>query len=96
MPDGGNPYQDSIESQGWVRQFSADVDDSELIWHRDHQNRMVSVISGEGWFVQLDNSMPVELVPGCSYFIPQETFHRVIKGSGDLLVKIIEGQSIGS
>lgn len=96
MPDGGNPYQDSIESEGWVRKFDADVDDAELIWHKDHQDRIVSVISGSGWFVQLDNSMPVELIEGCSYFIPHETFHRVIKGSGDLVVKIIECQSIGS
>ena len=36
--------------------------------------------------VQLDNQLPVPLTE--TIFIPKEMYHRVIKGTGDLTVKI--------
>ena len=40
--------------------------------------------------VQFDNELPKKLNVNEEYFIPKNTFHRVMKGSNDLVVEIIE------
>jgi hypothetical protein len=40
--------------------------------------------------VQFDNELPKKLNVNEEFFIPKNTFHRVIKGSVDLMVEIIE------
>ena len=44
-----NPYIDKYIDNKLVRYFSEDVDDNELIWHRDKKTRDVEVVSGDGW-----------------------------------------------
>ena len=39
------------------------------------------------WLFQLDNEIPQQLSEN-KLFIPKETYHRLIKGTGDLVVKI--------
>ena len=39
------------------------------------------------WSFQLDNDIPRKLLKD-KLFIPNETYHRLIKGTGDLVVKI--------
>lgn len=82
----GKPYS----QQGDIRTFSEDVDELELIWHRDKYNREITILEGEGWQLQLDNRLPEPLVKGKIYTIPAMEYHRVIKGSGDLVIKIWE------
>lgn len=85
------PYQEQILNENTrIRTFAQDVDGEELCWHRDHNTRMVEVISGENWKIQLDNSLPVVLECNQVYRIPKAMYHRLIKGSGDLTVKIVE------
>ena len=64
-----NPYTDfSISSNDkyidnkLVRYFSENVDEEELIWHRDKKTRDVEVVSGDGWQLQMDNELPEELI----------------------------------
>ena len=79
------------ESNGMlIREFSADVASGELVWHRDRADRHVKVRSGEGWQLQMENCLPVNLESGESYYIPQNTYHRVIKGKKCLVVEIKE------
>ena len=85
-----NPYSDHKGLDGLIRIFSQDVDESELIWHRDHRDRIVTVLEGSGWSVQLDDCMPVALLKGSRVKIPREVFHRLLKGSGDLQLWIVE------
>ena len=85
-----NPYLDKLIGEYFVRTFKNDVDDNELVWHRDHQDRYVKIVEGKGWELQIDNELPVELEIGKEYFIPKKTFHRIIKGSGNLIVNIKE------
>ena len=59
-------------------------------WHRDREDRDVTVLEGSGWQLQMDNRLPVYLTPGKTYHIPRNTYHRVIKGNTDLLVEIKE------
>lgn len=71
-----------------IRKFSESVDSEELVWHRDRENRLIEVIQSDGWQIQLDNSVPKYLEKGDTVYIEKEFWHRVIKGNGDLVVKI--------
>lgn len=82
----GKPYS----QRGDIRTFSEDVDELELIWHRDKYKREITILEGKGWELQLDNQLPEELEKGKTYTIPAMEYHRVIKGSGDLVIKIWE------
>lgn len=80
------PYENISESDHEiVRVFGADVDEHELAWHRDLEDRVVEAIEPTDWMVQLDNKLPEVLT---IVKIPAGVWHRVIKGSGDLKVKI--------
>jgi len=70
-----------------VRTFSEDVNADELIWHRDRQNRTIHILSGSDWKLQKEDELPQELEIGKEYHIPRYTYHRVIKGIGDLVVR---------
>jgi len=82
------PYQETISEDKKIRVFTESVDDGELKWHRDKEDRIVKVLESNNWKVQLDNELPVILEVGKSYLIPEGVFHRVIKGNGDLKVSI--------
>lgn len=70
----------------YLREFSDDIDTHELEWHIDREDRTIEVIENVDWQVQLDNNLPQLLRE--TIFIPKETYHRVIKGNGNLKVKI--------
>ena len=74
----------------FLREFKRDVVSDELIWHMDREDRYVKVLKGKGWDLQLDNQLPQTMVEGKTYFIPKYTYHRVIKGTTDLVVEIRE------
>jgi len=87
--DDEKPYSENMVSEGVkFRTFDVDVDTDELKWHRDRQDRLVEVIEGENWGLQFDNELPINLVSGQSYIIPEGVYHRVIKGDSELKVKI--------
>ncbi len=72
----------------FLREFREDVASEELIWHQDREDRIIKVIEANGWKLQMDNQLPVLLKEGSTYNIPAYVYHRVIKGSGRLLVKV--------
>jgi len=84
------PFHQKESNGRLIREFSADVASDELVWHRDRADRRVKVRSGEGWQLQLENRLPKNLVPGEVYFIPKNTYHRVIKGQQRLVIEIEE------
>jgi quercetin dioxygenase-like cupin family protein len=59
-----------------------------LKWHRDRENRLVEVLEGEDWYLQMDDEFPKKLVVGEKYYIPEGVYHRVIKGNQELKVLI--------
>lgn len=71
-----------------VREFDVNISDDELIWHRDKNFRSVTVLSGTGWKLQMDDKLPEELIVGKQYFIAGQTYHRLIKGKNNLVVRI--------
>ena len=88
------PYTEEIlEKHGTretyrIREFDEELEDRELIWHRDTETRRVSVLSGDGWKLQLDNELPHTLKVGNHYAIPKMKYHRLIKGQGKGVIKI--------
>jgi quercetin dioxygenase-like cupin family protein len=83
------PFQETkIQENTFIREFKQDTDSGDLHWHRDREDRVVELIEGENWYVQLDNELPKKLVKENKVFIPKGVYHRVIKGDGDLKVKI--------
>lgn len=75
-----------LENNQYLREFASDVAIEELEWHIDREDRIVEVVQNTDWHFQLDNQLPILLKN--SIFIPKETYHRVIKGNGKLIVKI--------
>lgn len=85
------PYQEVINNNNSrSREFKIDIDSNELTWHKDEKDRYVTILEGEGWQFQIDNELPLILQTGDIIFIPKETYHRIIKGSSNLLINIIE------
>lgn len=81
------PYKETeLGNNEYIREFSSDVDNHELEWHLDREDRIVEVIENKDWMFQLDNQLPTHLKK--TIFIPKETYHRIIKGRGNLKVKI--------
>jgi hypothetical protein len=80
------PFEENIKNGYHIRKFSDGIDNSELVWHRDKEDRIVESIGNTDWMIQMDNELPVSL--NQIIFIPKETYHRVLKGNGDLIVKI--------
>ena len=83
-----NPYSERRKDNLIVRTFSQDIDEKELVWHRDRQDREVTVLGETDWQFQFDNELPQVLKN--TIFIPKNTYHRLIKGTGELNVHIIE------
>jgi len=79
---------DPYVNKGNIRTFSKDVDPMELVWHQDKEDRTIVVIDGEGWAIQKDNQLPLELTEGDHIFIREGEIHRVHKGTTDLRIKI--------
>jgi hypothetical protein len=81
-----NPYKEEILSENKIiRIFKENTDSEEYIWHRDHEDRIVEAIGETDWKIQIDNEIPKKLE---KVFIPKNIYHRVIKGTEDLKIKI--------
>jgi quercetin dioxygenase-like cupin family protein len=84
-----NPYTNTpITQTSVIREFSSEVDPMELVWHQDEEDRTIEILEGEGWQLQRDNELPLELKTGDIIFIPMGQIHRVIKGNTNLKIQI--------
>lgn len=85
--DSGKPYTDlEITDDYIIREFSENIDSIELMWHRDNEDRTIEIIGKTDWKIQLDNQLPTSI--NDRIFIPRHLWHRVIKGSKTLKLKI--------
>jgi hypothetical protein len=81
------PYKDiEVTDQYIIREFTENIDPIELMWHRDDENRTVEIIGETDWKLQLENELPTSI--NSPIFIPKHEWHRVIKGTGILKLKI--------
>lgn len=75
-----------FSQDGDVRTFSQDVDPDELKWHRDEEGRTVTPLNRNDWMFQRDNQLPEPMDKEIT--ISRGEWHRVIKGTTDLVVRI--------
>ena len=81
------PYKDlEVTKEYTIREFSENIDPIELLWHRDDEDRSIEIIGKTDWMLQLDNKLPSSLNE--RIFIKRHQWHRVIKGTGKLKLKI--------
>jgi len=82
----GKPYVQN----GRLRSFDRSSDIEEFVWHRDKKDRKVKVIEGQGWQLQYNGDLPVEMIEGKEYHIPSMLYHRIIPGFNNLKIEIKE------
>lgn len=88
------PFKEKIISENRsVRLFESNTDSSELVWHRDREDRKITIHESNGWKIQYDNQLPIEMKKGDTFEIKAYEYHRVIKGEGRLVVEIKRAQS---
>ena len=80
--------EERIDDYTFIRTFPADVDEMDLIWHADKENRIITVLEGNGWKFQFDEELPIEMTDGLSISIFEGRIHRIIKGEGPLKIKL--------
>jgi hypothetical protein len=81
------PYKDlEVTDKYIIREFDENIDPIELMWHRDNEDRTIEIIGETNWQIQLDNELPTSL--NKPIYIPKHKWHRAIKGSGKLKLKI--------
>ena len=85
--DTGRPYTDlEVTDKYIIREFNEDIDPVELLWHRDDEDRLLEIIGKTNWQIQLENELPTSM--NKPIFIPRHEWHRTIKGTGKLRIKI--------
>jgi len=85
--DTGKPYIDlEVTDKYIIREFNEDIDPIELLWHRDDEDRMIEIIGETDWQLQLETQLPTSM--NKPIFIPRHEWHRTIKGTGKLRIKI--------
>lgn len=83
------PYKDiSSDSQIIIRFFDKNTESKDLLWHRDKEDRIIESLNKTDWKIQLDNQLPILIDK--PIFIPKEVWHRIIKGSDSITLKILK------
>ena len=84
------PFEEKLKGIYNYRKFSSELDENELKWHFDEQDRIVVCEHETDWCIQMDNQLPITIQKNVEYFIPEGEYHRIIKGTGDLTVRILK------
>lgn len=80
--------EEQISDNIFIRTFSTDIDEMDLIWHTDKENRFIKVLEGNGWQFQYDEELPFEMTDGLGFPVMKGQIHRVIKGLGPLKIEL--------
>ena len=81
------PFQETkLNNNEFIREFKQDTDSGDFTWHRDREDRIIESIGETDWMIQIDNELPKQIRG--EVFIPMGIYHRVIKGTEDLKIKL--------
>jgi hypothetical protein len=80
--------EEKICDKVYVRTFSSDVLWNDLKWHIDEEDRIIIPVTETDWKFQRDNELPINIDGKIK--IERGTWHRLIKGSKDLSIKVIK------
>ena len=78
--------EEKIGENLFIRTFKQETDSGEFMWHRDYEDRIIESIEETDWGFQLDNQLPIKI--SGKIYIPRGIYHRLIKGTGDLKIKL--------
>jgi hypothetical protein len=83
------PFKETkISDNTFIREFSQNTDSGEFMWHRDFESRIIESLEETDWMIQLDDELPKKIEG--EIIIPMGIYHRLIKGTGDLKIKLIK------
>lgn len=81
-------YEEEVKDDYIVRTFRADTPDHLLKWHYDEEDRNVIPLEPTDWKFQFDDELPFNMSE--NIYIERGRYHRIIKGTGDLKIKIVK------
>jgi len=91
MDDNRKPFVEKrISNSTFIRVFNHKAPEHLFKWHKDEESRTAIVLNDSDWKFQFDDDHPFELKQGMSITIPKDCFHRVIKGTTPLWIKVTE------
>lgn len=82
------PFSEKINNGFHIRTFSSDLNENELKWHFDEEDRIVICENDTDWLFQYDNELPITINKNEPIFIQKNIYHRIIKGTNNLKLKI--------
>ena len=82
------PFSEKINNGFYIRTFSSDLNENELKWHFDEEDRIVICENDTDWLFQFDNELPITINKNEPIVIQKNIFHRIIKGTNNLKLKI--------
>ena len=78
-----------IDESTFIRTFDPQqIEDHQLKWHWDEEDRRIEVLHETDWKIQFDNKIPEKLSPTIIHHIKAGAYHRLIKGTEKLSLKI--------
>jgi hypothetical protein len=81
------PYDEIMLSDDEViRTFKISFDNDDLKWHWDEEDRIIEALHETDWMFQFDNQLPIKIEGEIE--IKKGVWHRLIKGSSDVRIKI--------
>lgn len=81
------PYSEVLLSETEIiRTFTESIDDGELKWHWDEEDRIIEPLHETDWMLQFDNELPIKIEGKIE--IKKGVWHRLIKGNSDIRIKI--------
>lgn len=81
--------QISLSENDFIRSFDS-KDAEDFVWHRDREDREIRIISGKNWKIQFENELPKTLSKDETYYIPKNSWHRIVSGEGKLNILVKE------
>lgn len=82
------PFREQENNGYSVRTFPETTKEEDLKWHFDNEDREIVFLHNSDWSFQMDNELPQPIYEGLTLLIPEGEYHRIIKGNGDLRVRV--------
>lgn len=82
------PFTELKIEEFYLRTFDSNVNENDLLWHRDLEDRYIISTHDTDWLIQIDDKLPQSILS--EVFIPKNVYHRLIKGTDSLTLKIVK------
>ena len=76
----------------YYRKFKSSLNEYDLLWHFDEEDRYISTDEDTNWCFQFDNELPFLIKKDEVIFIPKNVYHRLINKyhNQSLTLKVIK------